>query len=73
MGDVGVERYRAGIAEQYLGRYGRYPLERLAVLDRDPVAIVAAHGRESLNARLAERIVEDLLEAGLDEEARECA
>jgi len=48
-------------------------LERLAVLDRDPVAIVAAHGRESLNARLAERIVEDLLEAGLDEEARECA
>jgi hypothetical protein len=73
LGDVGVARYRAAIADQDLGRYGRYPLERLAVLDRDPVAIVAAHGGEPANARVAEGIVEGLLEAGLDEEARRYA
>lgn len=73
LGDVGIARYRAAIADQDLGRYGRYPLERLAVLDKDPVAIVAAHGGEPTNARLAEGIVEDLVEAGLDEEARRYA
>lgn len=73
LGDVGVARYRAAIADQDLGRYGGYPLERLAVLDQDSVALVAAHGGEPANARLAEGIVEDLLEAGLDEEARRYA
>lgn len=73
LGEEGVARYRAAIADQDLGRYGRYPLERLAVLDRDPLAIVAAHGGEPASARLAEGIVDDLLEAGLDEDARRYA
>lgn len=69
LGDVGVARYRSALADQHLGRHGRYPEERLAVLDGDLVAIVAAHGGEPANARSAEGIVEDLLEAGLVEES----
>lgn len=64
-----IELYRAAIADTDLGEYGSYPLERLAVLDRDCDAIVAAHGGEPKNAVVAQRIVADLEEAGLHEHA----
>lgn len=69
LGDDGVARYRAGIAKQDLGPYGQYPLERLAVLDRDEQAIVASHGGEPANAAVAASIVESLSEARLPEAA----
>ena len=64
-----IQRYREAIAAIDLGPYGRYPLTRLAVLDRDPRAIVAAHGGEPTNSMLAARIVDDLDEAGLRDDA----
>lgn len=67
--DDGVARYREGIARQDLGDYGRYPLERLGVLDRDERAIVAAHRGEPKNAMVAARIVDALLEAQLHDAA----
>lgn len=67
--DDGVARYRAALADIDLGEYGRYPLQRLAVLDADAGAIVAAHGGEPTNALVAQRLVDDLVEAGLQNEA----
>lgn len=64
-----VEQYRQAIAGIDLGDYGRYPLTRLAVLDRDQDAIVAANGGEPDNAMIAARIVSDLEEAELHDAA----
>lgn len=64
-----IERYRAAIAGIDLGPYGSYPLTRLAVLDGDRDAIVAANGGEPHNAMVAARLVWDLEEAGLHEDA----
>lgn len=64
-----IERYREAIGRIDLGEYGRYPLTRLAVLDADRDAIVAANGGEPSNSALAARIVSDLEEAGLHDDA----
>jgi len=64
-----IQRYREAIAAIDLGEYGSYPLTRLAVLDADRGAIVAANGGEPTNSALAERIVRDLEEAGLHDDA----
>lgn len=64
-----VERYRDAITAIDLGEYGRYPLTRLAVLDADRDAIVAAHGGEPRNEMLAASLVADLEEAGLHDDA----
>lgn len=64
-----IEQYRQAIAGIDLGEYGSYPLTRLAVLDSDQDAIVAANGGEPGNAMVAARIVSDLQEAGLHEAA----
>ncbi|MFT3797340.1 hypothetical protein [Microbacterium sp.] len=64
-----IAKYREAIAGIDLGPYGRYPLTRLAVLDKDRDAIVAAHGGEPTNALLAAAIVWDLEEAGLHDDA----
>lgn len=64
-----IEHYRKAITGTDLGPYGSYPLTRLAVLDRNAEAIVAANGGEPHNAMLAARIVSDLDEAGLHEDA----
>lgn len=64
-----IDRYREAIAGIDLGEYGRYPLTRLAVLDADRDAIVAAHGGEPTNAAVAEHLVRDLEEAGLHDDA----
>lgn len=73
LGPDGVARYREAIGRIDLGRFGRYPLQRLAVLDRDAAAVVAAHGGVPTNPMLAERVVADLVEAGLHDEALEHA
>ncbi|WP_424467025.1 hypothetical protein [Pseudoclavibacter helvolus] len=59
-----IEQYRAAIAKADIGEYGSYPLRRLAVLDRDAEAIVAAHGGPSLNAFQIAPLLVDLVEAG---------
>ena len=64
-----IEQYREAIANTELGEYGYYPLTRLAVLDRDRDAIVAANRGEPHNEMLAARIVSDLEEAGLHDDA----
>ncbi|MFY9713802.1 MAG: hypothetical protein WAK00_10025 [Microbacterium sp.] len=64
-----IEQYRNAIAGTDLGTYGQYPLQRLAVLDRDRDAIIDTHGGEPKNAMVAKSIVEDLEEAGLHEDA----
>lgn len=64
-----ISRYRAAIGRIDLGTYGSYPLQRLAVLDGDRDAIVSTHGGEPTNAMVAARIVADLEEAGLHEDA----
>ncbi len=64
-----IARYREAIARTDLGRYGYYPLTRLAVLDADRDAIVAANRGEPTNEMLAARIVSDLEEAGLHDDA----
>lgn len=64
-----IERYRAAISSIDLGEYGQFPLRRLAVLDRDRAAIVAANGGEPMNSGRAGFIVDDLEEAGLHEDA----
>ncbi|WP_426626152.1 hypothetical protein ACPPVW_09040 [Leifsonia sp. McL0607] len=68
-----LHRYREAIAALDLGPYGRYPLRRLAVLDRDRDAIVGAYGGEPANAFAAEYISRDLDEAGLHDDALEYA
>lgn len=68
-----IDRYREAIQALDLGTYGRYPLTRLAVLDRDKDAIIAAHGEGRSNALVAARVVADLDEAGLREDAVEYA
>jgi hypothetical protein len=55
-----IEKYRQAIADTDLGRYGSYPLTRLAVLDQDHDAIITANGGEPHNAMVAARIVNDL-------------
>ncbi|WP_152545426.1 hypothetical protein [Microbacterium sp. CH12i] len=64
-----IEQYRQAVAAIDLGEYGKYPLTRLAVLDRDRDAIVAANGGEPGNALVAARLVGDLAEAGLHTDA----
>ncbi|MGA1826773.1 hypothetical protein [Microbacterium sp.] len=64
-----IEKYRQAIADTDLGRYGSYPLTRLAVLDQDRDAIITANGGEPHNAMVAARIVSDLDEAGLRQDA----
>lgn len=64
-----IDQYRQAIAGIDLGPYGSYPLTRLAVLDRDRDAILAANGGEPDNSLLAARIVSDLEEAGLHGDA----
>lgn len=61
-----IAQYRGAID---LSEYGRYPLQRLAVLDRDRDAIVAARGGEPHNAMVAASLVADLEEAGLHADA----
>lgn len=68
-----LDRYRRAIAAMDLGPYGSYPLKRLAVLDRDRDAIVAAWGGEPAHAIAATYIARDLEEAGLHEAALEYA
>ncbi len=68
-----LQRYREAIAALDLGPYGRYPLTRLAVLDRDRDAIVAAYGGEPAKGFAAEYIARDLDEAGLHDDALEYA
>lgn len=68
LSEASIEQYREAIEAQDLGDYGKYPLTRLAVLSRDRNAIVAARG-EPHNAMLAARLVDDLVEAGLHEDA----
>lgn len=68
-----IEAYRKAISAIDLGEYGQYPLQRLAVLDRDRDAIVAAHGGEPHNEMMAEHVVESLAEAGLVDDARHYA
>lgn len=63
-----IDRYRTEISKQDLGPYGRYPLVRLAVLDRDLDALIAAHG-EPHNALMARSLIADLQEAGLQDAA----
>lgn len=60
-----IEQYRQAIMGMELGPYGRYPLTRLAVLDRDLDAILATNGGEPKNSLLALSLVNDLEEAGL--------
>ncbi|SJN46592.1 Gll2284 protein [Microbacterium esteraromaticum] len=69
LSEKSITQYRTAIASTDLGEYGTYPLTRLAVLDRDRDAIVAAHGGEPKNAQLARRLVADLEEAGLHDDA----
>lgn len=64
-----IEQYRKAITDTDLGEYGKYPLVRLAVLDKDRDAIFAAHGGEPKNALVAQRITADLEEAGLHADA----
>lgn len=64
-----IQQYRDAIVGTDLGPYSSYPLTRLAVLDRDRDAIIAANGGEPTNAMLAARLVSDLDEAGLHEDA----
>lgn len=64
-----VAQYRKAIAGIDLGESGGYPLRRLAVLDRDRDAIVAASRGEPTNALVAKSLVADLDEAGLHEDA----
>lgn len=64
-----IEQYRHAITGLNLRTHDRYPLTRLAVLDRDRDAIVAAHGGEPDNPILAATLVDDLEEAGLHEDA----
>lgn len=68
-----IERYREAIQAVDLGAYGTYPLTRLAVLDKDRDAIIAAHGEGRKNAMVGARVVADLEEAGLREDAVEYA
>jgi hypothetical protein len=68
-----LDRYRRAIAAMDHGPYGSYPLRRLAVLDRDRDAIVAAWGGEPANAYAAMYIARDLEEAGLHDAALEYA
>lgn len=68
-----VEQYRRAIHGIDLGTYGTYPLRRLAVLDKDLDAIVAAHGGAPKNAMTAASLVESLEEAGLHAAAVEYA
>lgn len=69
LSDKSIAVYRAEILKTDLGEYGGYPLTRLAVLDRDRDAIIAAHGGDPSNPMLAKAIVGDLDEAGLREDA----
>ena len=64
-----IEKYRQAIAGIDLDPYGSYPLTRLAVLDQDRDAIIAANGGEPHNAMIAARVVSDLEEAGLHQDA----
>lgn len=64
-----IDRYRTAIATTDLGEYGYYPLTRLAVLDKDRDAIVAAHRGEPTTEMIAKAIVADLEEAGLHDDA----
>lgn len=68
-----IATYRRAIQATDLGKYGQYPLTRLAVLDRDRDAIVAANGGEPVHEMLAAQIARDLEEAGLHEDAVEYA
>lgn len=68
-----LAQYRASISSLDLGSYGRYPLARLAVLDGDRDAIIAAAGGEPWNVLVAARLVRDLEEAGLHDDAVEYA
>lgn len=65
----GIDLYRSLITETDLGLHGSYPLTRLAVLSRDRDTIVEASGGEPSNAMLAKRLVDDLIEAGLRDDA----
>lgn len=69
LSSASIDQYRQAIAGIELGPYGSYPLTRLAVLDRDRDAILAANGGEPDNSLLAARIVSDLEEAGLHGDA----
>lgn len=64
-----IEQYRDLITATDLGEYGRYPLVRLAVLSRDRDEIVAACGGEPAHSHLAQKLVENLAEAGLHDDA----
>lgn len=68
-----IESYRKAISKIDLGEYGQYPLERLAVLDRDRDEIVATHGGEPRNELMAGHLVKSLAEAGLTDDARHYA
>ncbi|PFG30754.1 hypothetical protein [Paramicrobacterium agarici] len=69
LSEKSISAYRAAIADADLGPYSTYPLERLAVLDRDRDAILAAHGGEPSNPMVAERLVDDFVEAELWDDA----
>jgi hypothetical protein len=69
LGPDGVERYRAKLATVTFSRYDQYAVQRLAVLDRDEAAILAAHGGEPQNALVAQHTVKDLLDADLHDAA----
>src|SRR5690625_5228719 len=68
-----IERYREAIEQIELGPYGTYPLTRLAVPDQDAEANLAAPGRRLQHRIVAPRVVADLEEAGLHQEAVEHA
>lgn len=69
LSEASIEHYRQAIEATDLGEYGDYPLTRLAVLSGDRDAIVAANRGEPHNAMVARRLVDDLLEAGLHDDA----
>lgn len=69
LSEASIAQYRTAIETLDLGDYGRYPLTRLAVLRGDRDEIVAANGGEPHNELVAERLVNDLTEAGLRDHA----